>query len=447
MAELSKPTPVGGPAERPSRRLSLSTFAAFGSAPFRLLWLNTFSFTLVNGIQRFAFIWLALEISERSITLGVVSFALGAPILFVSLPAGVLIDRVDRRLILFGSQILGLVGSLVAAALIWIDAMSIGLTLATALILGLAVAVGQPARQAIVPSIVEPRRLLNAITLTSLSQNLSQMAGPAIGGATIAIWGVGGSFAAQAALLSVGLLALIPLRVPAPAAREERGRPRWQTDIAEGLRFVATSPNIRVLIILLVISALITAGTWSTLLPKLARDELGVGAFGASALFALMGIGTLLSSLVLASMGEIKNGGGWFIVTMMIGSSMMVGLGLSTVYELSLLLMFVSGCNAGFFMNLNLTLIQANTPQPVMGRVMSIYTLGFMGGIPLGALLAGFGADIVGAPMYFAACGLANALFAGGAILTQPQMRRMSTLGGAPAGAEGRAQRLGREAG
>ena len=190
-------------------------------------------------------------------------------------------------------------------------------------------------------------------TLTSLSQNLSQMAGPAIGGATIAIWGVGGSFAAQAALLSVGLLALIPLRVPAPAAREERGRPRWQTDIAEGLRFVATSPNIRVLIILLVISALITAGTWSTLLPKLARDELGVGAFGASALFALMGIGTLLSSLVLASMGEIKNGGGWFIVTMMIGSSMMVGLGLSTVYELSLLLMFVSGCNAGFFMNLN----------------------------------------------------------------------------------------------
>ena len=80
-----------------------------------------------------------------------------------------LIDRLDRRLILFGSQIFGLVSSLVAAVLIWADVMSIGLALGMAFVLGGAVAVGQPARQAIVPTIVEPKRLLNAITLTTMS--------------------------------------------------------------------------------------------------------------------------------------------------------------------------------------------------------------------------------------------------------------------------------------
>ena len=429
MAQITDETaPQAPPSVRGSGGLSLQTFVAFGSRPFRYLWLNTFTFTLANGIQRFAFVWLALELSEKSIVLGAVSFALGAPILLISLPAGVLIDRLDRRLILFGSQIFGLASSLVAALLIWADVMSIGLALGMAFVLGGAVAVGQPARQAIVPTIVEPKRLLNAITLTTMSQNLSQLAGPAIGGVAIAIWGIGGSFVVQGVLLGIGLVALLPLKVPAVSSGARRQRPRLRADIAEGIRFVSRTADIRTLMILLLVGALLIGGPWTTLLPKLAKEELGVEAFGASMLFAAMGLGTLIASLWLASMGHLKNAGGWFIATMLFASLMIIGLGLSKIYALTIALMFISGLDSGFFMNLNLTLIQANTPQAVMGRVMSIYGVCFMGGMPVGALLAGLGAQVIGAPAYFAACGVVMAVLTAGAFLSQPSLRRMSTV-------------------
>jgi predicted MFS family arabinose efflux permease len=278
-----------------------------------------------------------------------------------------------------------------------------------------------------VPSIVRPERLMNAITLTSFSQNLSQLAGPAIGGASIAAVGLGGSFAIQAGLLSIGLLVLLPLAVPRAPGAGAAAR-KMTTEVAEGLRFVWHSGNIRTLIGILTISALITAGPWSTLIPKLAKDELGSGAFGASMLFAAMGLGTLLASLVLASIPRLNNAGGWFLITLMAGPGLMIGMGLSKVYELTLALMFLSGWNAGFFMNLNMTLIQANTPHAVMGRVMSIYSLCFMGGMPLGALLAGAGAGIIGAPAYFASCGALMVCIGFIAFLTQPSLRRMSTI-------------------
>ena len=339
-----------------------------------------------------------------------------------------LIDRLDRRLILFGSQIFGLVSSLVAAVLIWADVMSIGLALGMAFVLGGAVAVGQPARQAIVPTIVEPKRLLNAITLTTMSQNLSQLAGPAMGGVAIAIWGIGGSFVVQGLLLGVGLIALLPLKVPVASPGAQPQRARLRADVAEGIRFVARTADIRMLIILLLMGALLIGGPWGTLLPKLAKEELGVEAFGASMLFAAMGLGTLLASLLLASMGHLKNAGGWFIATMLFASLMIVGLGLSKVYALTLTLMFISGWDSGFFMNLNLTLIQANTPRAVMGRVMSIYGVRFMGGMPIGAFLAGVGAQFIGAPAYFTTCGVMMAVVTIAAFLSQPSVRRMSTL-------------------
>ena len=181
--------------------------------------------------------------------------------------------------------------------------------------------------------------------------------------------------------------------------------------------------------ILLLVGALLIGGPWMTLLPKLAKEELNVEAFGASMLFASMGFGTLLASLLLASMGHLRNAGGWFIATMTFASLMMIALGLSKIYLLTVGLMFIAGWDSGFFMNLNLTLIQANTPQPVMGRVMSIYGLCFMGGMPLGALIAGFGAQAVGAPTYFVLCGAIMAVVTLGAIASQPSLRRMSTLG------------------
>ncbi len=413
------------PASEPRATLSLQTFSAFQSKPFRLLWLNAFSFSLAQSIRQFSFVWLALEISGKGQAIGLVTFALGIPILLFVLPAGALSDRMDRRVLLFGSQAAALVVTAGAAAMVWSGHMTTPATFGFALALGATVAVGQPVRSAIVPSMVEPERLLNAVTLTGLGQNVSMIAGPVAVGRVIDTWGVGGAFAMQAVLLAVGLLALVPLRVPAHPVSVVRRR--LLPELREGISYAARHAGIRTLLLALLATSLIMAGTFNTLLPKIAKEDLGVSAFAASMLFGAMGAGMLMSSLLLASMTRMRRAGLYFIVTLICGGVLNALMGLSPVYWLSLTLMFVTGWNAGFFTNLNLTLIQSNTHQHVMGRVMAIYTLCLAGAQPVGALVAGQMADVVGAREWFVTCGVAFFVFGVAVFLTQPHLREMRT--------------------
>jgi len=435
-----------GSARAAGTGLSLQTFAAFQVRDFRLLWFNNFSYALVQGILRFAFPWLVIEaLLARDFFLGAVSFALGVPVLFLALPVGVLSDRWDRRMLLFVSQFLVLAASLLTAILVWIDVMTVAVAMAMALFAGVGIAVGQPVRQALIPAVVPKERLMNAITLNSLGQNVSQIGGPALGGAAIALWGIGGSFALQAMLVGVGVFFIIPLRIPerAPAVandgegRADQSRLRVMLgDIFEGFRFIVfKNAQIRVLFILLLASALVIMGPWQTLLPRIGQAQLDQGAFWTAMLFAFMGVGTIVSSLILASIPRIANAGGWFSLTLVIGGSLAVGIGLSESYALTVVLMVLSGFNAGFFMNLNLTLIQSHTPGDVMGRVMAIYTLMLQGGSPFGGLLAGIGAEWLTAGGWFALCGGAIAAVAVVFLVTQPGLRRMPSHPEAPAAA------------
>ena len=213
--------------------------------------------------------------------LGLVSFALGIPVFFIALPAGVLSDRSDRRVLLFGSQLVVLAASLLTGVLIWIDVMSVGVAIAMAIFVGIGAAFGQPVRQALVPAIVPPDRLMNAIHPQQPGAERRPDRGPALGGTAIALWGIGGSFAVQAILMGLGLLLLIPLRIPpsAGAARAGRG---IRAEIGDGFSFIRGAADVRALFILLLATALVIMGPWQTLLPKIANEQLGAGAFAAS---------------------------------------------------------------------------------------------------------------------------------------------------------------------
>jgi MFS family permease len=431
MSVLTKPGRETTPVTQ-RRGISLETFAAFRSRPFRLLWLNSFSFVLSGSIRQFAFVWLALELSDSARALGVISFALGIPVLLFSLPAGALADRVDRRRLMVYSQLGALAVTVLTAALIFAGVVEVWSAFLLAVALGGSVAFGQPVRQAVVPSLVEPDRLLNAVTLMSLGQNTTMIIGPAISGVVIALGGVGAAFVLQAVLLVLGLVVLLPLRVPMPKGTGQQRR--IGAELKEGFVFVAGHPGIRTLLLVLLVTAVVMAGTFQTLLPKIAREELGSGAFGASMLFGAMGVGMLMSSLILASMKSLHRAGLAFLTTLIIGGVLNTSTGLSPWYTLTFLLMFATGWNAGFFTNLNLTLIQAHTPDRVMGRVMSLYMLCMLGGMPLGALIAGIAAEAIGAPEWYAVCGVGLFIVGWLALLTQPSLRRMSATPSAPRG-------------
>jgi MFS family permease len=400
-----------------------STFAAFRERPFRLLWANTVLFSLVQSTQRFTFVWLVLELGRGADASGLVLFAMGAPAFVVVLPAGAWSDRLDRRLLLLGSQLGALVVTALTAVLVTIDRINLPITVALGTALGATLAFGQPVRSAVLPTLVPRERLMNAIVLTTIGINVSMIIGPAIGGAAIALWGLGGAFTVQAVIYVLGLGVLLLLRLPERAVAVERRRLR--VEIVEGLSFVGRHREIRALFLLLATTGLLMLGPYQALMPKIARDQLGSDAFEASLLFAVLGIGMGFTSLVLARTRDLAHKGAWFAGGLVAGGLIQVGLGLSPVYLLTAVLMFLWGVGGGLFMNLNQTLIQTHTPDAVMGRVMALHTLAMVGLAPMGALAGGFLAGAIGAPATVAVAGLGISATAAAVLARVSTLRAM----------------------
>lgn len=418
------PAPAHAPEPAPApEKASRSPFSILAIPTFRALWLNTVGFILVQSTQRFAYVWLVLELGGKEREAGIAAFAMGIPVLFLALPAGVISDRMDRRKLLFYSQLGAVVVSAATAALVLTDNISIGATYALSVLMGMTSAYGQPARQAIVPSIVPIDRLQNAIALSTLGMNTSFMVGPAIGGAMIAGLGIGTSFAIQTAVYLVALLPLAKLHLPEMIKKAERHLGR---EMREGISFIVSSRGIRVLVAMLMIFGFLMIGPFQALLPVLARDRLGRGALGTGLLFASLGTGMLVTSLILASVGNIKRKGLIFTINYIVGGLGFAAIGASRSYPLTVVILFLWGMGGGLFINLNQTLIQTNTPGELMGRVMSVHTLAFVGIGPIGALIAGAGAETFGPAAWIVGCGGFIALTAVVALLTQPDIRRLT---------------------
>lgn len=397
-------------------------FSILGERPFRALWLNTIAFILIQSTQRFAFVWLVLELGGKEREAGIVAFAMGIPILFLSLPAGVLSDRMDRRTLLAWSQLGAFAVSGVTAALILTHQISVPATYLLAAAMGATTAYGQPVRQAIVPSIIPAHRLQNAIALMTLAMNTSFMVGPAIGGAMIASWGIGTSFAVQTFVYAIAFVPLRGLRLPAVIKRAER---HVRTEIGEGIAFILHDRGIRVLVGMLMVFGLLMIGPFQALLPIVARDNLGRGALGTGLLFASLGTGMLITSLILASVRDLRRKGLIFAINYVAGGVGFAAIGLSRSYAVTLVVLFFWGMGGGLFINLNQTLVQMRTPHELMGRVMSVQMLSFAGIGPIGSLLAGAGAEAIGAAAWIGICGAFIAATGVLVVATQPDVRAL----------------------
>jgi MFS family permease len=283
---------------------------------------------------------------------------------------------------------------------------------------------GTPVRTAVLPQVVERDKLMNAIVMSTIGQNVMMLAGPLIGGAAIALWGIEAGFAVQAIAYAIGLLALFPLRMPRLAATVAARHPL--KELREGFDFVLGHAEIRALVWMLAASGLLMLGPVFALIPPIVRDEMGKGAFAASMLFGIMAVGMLATSLVLATIGNFGSKGAWFIVNLALGGIDVALMGIVDSFALLAVLMFVWGMGGGIFMNLNRTLIQSHTPDAVMGRVMSIQSLGMVGFSPLGGLLAAAAAGAIGATAFMIVAGAALTAVSLATFVTQPRLRAMS---------------------
>jgi MFS family permease len=393
--------------------------------PFRLLWLNSFIFILVQSTQRFAFVWLALGLGAKSDISGLILFVMGLPALLISLPVGVMSDHMNRRTLLIVSQI-GAVGITVAiATMITFDAMTIRWAIVGSCISGIFIALGTPVRSAIVPTLVPSDKLVGAIAISTIGNNFGLIIGPIAAGPAIDIWGIKGAFWLQAALYVIGFLTLIPLELP-PSHNTHRKRLR--EEIFGGISFIQSNAAVRSFFVLLAGSVLFMMAPWIVLGPQIAKEQAGASASQTTVLFAMLGVGQLLTStLIMRFNHKMIRKGMWFMCGLCWGGSIQVLLGQSTSIIWMGVLLFAWGMGGGFYMNLSQTLIQNNTPPQVMGRVMAFHSLLMSGLAPTGALIVGIIARrLDNAPLTFSVAGALMLLLAIFFLTTKKHLRPMA---------------------
>jgi predicted MFS family arabinose efflux permease len=330
------------------------------------------------------------------VVLGALNGVRALQFLVASPAAGVMADRMDRRRLLLLTQPFLVLTALTMGLLILLDLVQVWHLFAFTVIAGVFWAFSQPVRQAIVPTIVPRRDLMNAIALNSTGFNLTKVVGPAIGGLLIAWVGVGGNFLVQAAAFSAVWATLFYMQLPPQSTERARSVSALGT-LKEGVRYIRKDRVVLALIAAALIPQ-VFAMPYMALLPVFQQDVLGVGPEALGLLVGAPGAGALVSTVALASVAHRVRRKGLLVL----GALLLLGLGLiffasTRMLPLGLVaLALVGGCQV-FFNATTQTLLQISVPDELRGRVMSIYMLD-VGLRPAGSLAAGLATAAFGAP-------------------------------------------------
>lgn len=384
------------------------TFRSLRNYNYRLYWIGLLISLVGTWMQTVAQGWLVLDLTGSPLSLGTVTALQFLPVLVLSLPAGVLVDRVPKRRLIAFTQSAAMLQALALGLLVVTGQVQLWHVYLLALLLGCTTAFDNPARQAFVSELVAREDLPNAVGLNSTLFNGARIVGPALGGLVIATFGIGICFLGNAvSFLAVlaGLLLMRPEELR-PARSVSRGRLLGQ--IADGLRFAR---HTRAVLLPMILMAVIgTFGyNFTVVLPLLARYALDTDALGFGALTSAMGLGSLIGALAVASLQRTSLR--LILLAAAAFSALELAVAVSGSYPLTTLLLVVLGLASIFFSTGVNTTLQLHTPEHLRGRVMSLFTLLFLGSTPLGGLVTGALADRLGIQATLATeallCGLA----------------------------------------
>jgi MFS family permease len=372
------------------------TFAALKYPNYRLWFFGQLISLFGSWMQMTAQGYLVFELTDSAAYLGYVSFAWGLPSWLLMLYAGVIADRVPRRTLLVLTQTSMMLLAFVLAVLTFSGLVQPWQILVLSVGSGIANAFDAPARQAFVLEMVDREDLINAIALNSTMFNTGTAIGPAIAGIIYALAGPGWCFLINAVTYIAIIVALLMMRLR-PQVRPAR-RASMRADLGEGLRYVAGHPLIRALIGLIAVTTLF-GYSFSTLVPAWAVRTLGGDSTTNGLLQSARGVGALAGALTIASLGRFRFRGRLLALGSVAFPSALLAFAGARWLPLSLLLLVGVGSAVIMVYNLANSLVQTLCTDELRGRVMSVYSLMFMGLMPLGGLWAGAMADRIGEPL------------------------------------------------
>jgi MFS family permease len=377
-------------------------FRSFRHRNYQLFFSGQLISVTGTWMQSVAESWLVYRLTGSAALLGVTAFCSQIPVFVLAPLAGTVADRNNRHRIMVMTQTCSMVLAFILAVLTLTAVVRPWHVFVLAAGLGIVNAFDVPARQSFVVEMVGREDLLNAIALNSSMFNGARVVGPAVAGILVAAIGEGWCFLLNALSYIAVITGLLLMSVPRRIVTRPHSAIR---DALEGFRFVASTGPIRALLVLIGVVSL-SGVPYAVLMPVFAESILNGGARELGILMAGSGLGALGGALTLAGRRNVKGLSRWVSLA---AGSFGVALGLfsiSRTFWLSVLLLVPVGYSLMVQMAASNTLLQAMVPDRLRGRVMSVYSMMFLGMAPFGGLLAGYLAEHIGAPRTVAGGGL-----------------------------------------
>lgn len=386
----------------PASRLP-ATLRALRYRNFQLFFSGQLVSLIGTWMQSIAESWLVYRLTGSSVLLGMVSFANQIPVFLVAPVGGIVADRYSRRKVVIGTQVASMLLALTLAILTLTGMVRVWHLFVLSALLGVVNAFDIPARQAFLVDMVGREDLMNAIALNSSMFNGARIVGPAVAGILVASIGEGWCFFANAVSYLAVIAGLLMMRVARHTPVGLGGSAL--SHVIEGFLFVIHNAPIHALLILLGILSL-TGMPFAVLMPIFADQILHGGARGLGLLMGASGVGALCGALLLATRRSVRGLSRWVAVSAAAFGATLVLFALSRSFWFSCAVLVPVGFAMMIEMGSSNTLIQSMAPDHLRGRVMSVYSMMFMGMSPIGALLAGICAGKFGAPVTVAAGGV-----------------------------------------
>ncbi len=376
-------------------------------------------------MTRLATAWLVYRLTHSAVLLGTISFAGQIPTFLLAPFAGVLVDRWNRQRVLICTQVLAMIQSLALAALTLSHRINIAEILALSIFQGCINAFDMPGRQSFMVEMVEGRDdLSNAIAINSSMVNAARLVGPSLAGLVIAASGDGWCFLIDGISYIAVIASLLAMRLPARAlAAIGKSEATMVTQLKEGWTYVSTFPPIRMILSLFAVNSLM-GWPFVVLMPIFAAQVLRGGPHTLGFLMGALGVGSLASALSLVLRKSVR---GLLKMIPIAAATFGAGLilfGLSNNLWLSMALLLLTGFGMMQGLTASNTIIQTIVPADRRGRVMSYYTVAFVGMAPFGSLLAGTLANVIGAQRTVIVSGICCILGAAWFFTRMPGIRK-----------------------
>ena len=363
-----------------------TTFRSLQYRNFRLFWFGQCISLTGTWVQRTAQTWLVYSVTNSPLKVGLVGVAQFLPLLFLSLFAGVVVDRIPKRKLLVLTQTLFLAQAVAMTLLTWSGAIQYWHILLLSFFFGLTQTLDMPARQSFFIDLVGRENMTNAVSLNSTIVNLARIVGPALSGLLMARLGTAACFFINSVSYLPVIAGILMIRVD--ETRAVRRSANMLPEIADGMRYIRQS---KVLVANVFIMAAVCTFAFNNdvVIPVFAREYLGRGVNGYSVLLSAAGVGAFCAAILMAyrrSKGVNKR-------LLVLGGVMIGLLQVSTVftrqYGISIILVALIGFFNLIFMNTANSIFQVASSDEYRGRVMSVYSFLNMGSTPIGNFLVG----------------------------------------------------------